>query len=149
MLPIDRTRSPVERLPAALLLSTGTLVLSATAPTAQERSESVTQSHAVALDELAVQGTGSGTRLLAGVPYTAAPTGLNLTAPNRSGSRLDLSPLETPASIEVISGQKIRERGQETVQEAITQNAAGITTIAHPEMVSAPTHPAASPGSTR
>ena len=53
MLPVDRTRSPVERLPAALLLSTGTLVLSATAPTAQERSDSVTQSHAVALGELA------------------------------------------------------------------------------------------------
>ncbi len=77
-------------------------------------------------------GAGSGTRLLAATPYTAAPTGLNLTTPNRSGSRLDLSPLQTPASIEVIPGQKIRERGQETVQEAVTQNAAGITTIGAP-----------------
>ncbi|WP_375275336.1 TonB-dependent receptor [Methylorubrum thiocyanatum] len=132
MLPADRTRSFAGHLPAALLFSTSALVLSSTALTAQERGEITTGSHAVALEELAVQGTGAGTRLLAPTPYTAAPTGLNLTTPNRSGSRLDLSPLQTPASIEVIPGQKIRERGQETVQEAITQNAAGITTIGAP-----------------
>ncbi|KQT19825.1 TonB-dependent receptor [Methylobacterium sp. Leaf399] len=91
------------------------------------------EDHAAAtLSELAVAGPGTGTRLLAPTPYTAAPTGLNLATPNRTGSRLDLSPLQTPASVEVVSGQKIRERGQETVQEAVTQNAAGITTIAAP-----------------
>lgn len=132
MVRVDRTRSLAEHLPAALYLSTSALVLSSTSLTAQERAEITTGSHAVALEELAVQGAGSGTRLLAPTPYTAAPTGLNLTTPNRSGSRLDLSPLQTPASIEVIPGQKIRERGQETVQEAITQNAAGITTIGAP-----------------
>ena len=132
MVRVDRPRSLAEHLPAALYLSTSALVLSSTSLTAQERAEIITGSHAVALEELAVQGAGSRTRLLAPTPYTAAPTGLNLTTPNRSGSRLDLSPLQTPASIEVIPGQKIRERGQETVQEAITQNAAGITTIGAP-----------------
>ncbi len=119
-------------MPAALLFSTGALALTTFPSAAQEGAETTTGPHAIALEELAVQGAGSGTRLLAQTPYTAAATGLNLTTPNRSGSRLDLSPLQTPASIEVISGQKIRERGQQTVQEAITQNAAGITTIGSP-----------------
>ncbi|MEN3210900.1 TonB-dependent siderophore receptor [Methylorubrum populi] len=128
----DRTRSLAGRMPAALLFSTGALALTTFPSAAQEGAETTTGPHAIALDELAVQGAGSGTRLLAQTPYTAAATGLNLTTPNRSGSRLDLSPLQTPASIEVISGQKIRERGQQTVQEAITQNAAGITSIGSP-----------------
>lgn len=119
-------------MPAALLFSTGALALTTFPSAAQDGAETTTGPHAIALEELAVQGAGSGTRLLAQSPYTAAATGLNLTTPNRSGSRLDLSPLQTPASIEVISGQKIRERGQQTVQEAITQNAAGITTIGSP-----------------
>ncbi|WP_253369281.1 MULTISPECIES: TonB-dependent receptor [Methylorubrum] len=123
----DRSRST-----AALLLSTSTLVLAPHHLAAQELPEHAGSAHAVTLEELTVTGAGSGTRLLAPAPYTAAPTGLNLTTPNRSGSRLDLSPLQTPASIEVIPGQKIRERGQQTVQEAITQNAAGITTIGSP-----------------
>jgi len=128
----NRTRSLAGRMPAALLFSTGALALTTFPSAAQDRAETTTGPHAIALEELAVQGAGSGTRLLAQTPYTAAATGLNLTTPNRSGSRLDLSPLQTPASIEVISGQKIRERGQQTVQEAITQNAAGITTIGSP-----------------
>ncbi|CAO4155778.1 TonB-dependent siderophore receptor [Methylorubrum thiocyanatum] len=128
----DRTRSLAGRMPAALLLSTGALALTTIPSAAQDGAETTTGPHAIALEELAVQGAGPGTRLLAQTPYTAAATGLNLTTPNRSGSRLDLSPLQTPASIEVISGQKIRERGQQTVQEAITQNAAGITTIGSP-----------------
>lgn len=119
-------------MPAALLFSTGALALTTFPSAAQDGAETTTGPHAIALEELAVQGAGPGTRLLAQTPYTAAATGLNLTTPNRSGSRLDLSPLQTPASIEVISGQKIRERGQQTVQEAITQNAAGITTIGSP-----------------
>jgi iron complex outermembrane receptor protein len=128
----DRTRSLAGRMPAALLFSTGALALTTFPSAAQDGAETTTGPHAIALEELAVQGAGSGSRLLARTPYTAAATGLNLTTPNRSGSRLDLSPLQTPASIEVISGQKIRERGQQTVQEAITQNAAGITTIGSP-----------------
>jgi iron complex outermembrane receptor protein len=63
---------------------------------------------------------------------TADPVGLNLNTPNRSGSRLGLTPFETPASIEIIPGQKIRDRGQNTVNEAVTQNATGITTLGAP-----------------
>jgi iron complex outermembrane receptor protein len=79
----------------------------------------------VTLDTLSVAGTGNG-------PYTAAATGLNLDTPGRSGSRLGLTPLETPASIDVISGETVRLRGQNTVVEAVTENATGITTIASP-----------------
>ena len=61
----------------------------------------------------------------------AAP-GLNLATPARSGSRLGLTPLETPASLDVISGETIRARGQNTVEEAVTQNAVGITSVAGP-----------------
>ena len=64
--------------------------------------------------------------------FSAAPTGLNLATPASTGSRLGLSPFQTPASVEIIPGQKIRERGQHTVQEAITQNATGITNIGSP-----------------
>lgn len=60
----------------------------------------------------------------------ATKPGLNLENPNTGGSRLGLTPLETPASIEVISGDTVRKRGQKSVVEAVTQNAAGITTNA-------------------
>lgn len=59
----------------------------------------------------------------------ATKPGLNLDNPNTGGSRLGLTPLQTPASIEVISGDTARERGQGTVVEAVTQNAAGITSV--------------------
>ncbi|CBS89737.1 TonB-dependent receptor [Azospirillum lipoferum] len=62
----------------------------------------------------------------------AAPAGLALDRPNSGGSRLDLTPLETPASIEVISGRTVRERSQTSVTEAVTQNATGFTTLAAP-----------------
>lgn len=64
--------------------------------------------------------------------YSAAPTGLNLNTQSSSGSRLGLTPFETPASIEIIPGQKIQERGQTTIQDAITQNATGITNLGAP-----------------
>lgn len=60
----------------------------------------------------------------------ATKPGLNLDNPNTGGSRLGLTPLETPASIEVISGDTARERGQTSVVEAVTQNAAGISSNA-------------------
>lgn len=62
----------------------------------------------------------------------AAPEGLALDVPNSGGSRLDLTPLETPASVEVISGRTIRDRGQTSVTEAVTQNATGFTSLAAP-----------------
>lgn len=44
-----------------------------------------------------------------------------------AGSRVGLTSLETPASVEVIGGQTIRDRGQRNVEQAITQNGTGIT----------------------
>lgn len=60
----------------------------------------------------------------------ATKPGLNLDNPNTGGSRLDLTPLQTPASVEVISGDTARERGQTSVVDAVTQNAAGISSNA-------------------
>lgn len=80
----------------------------------------------VALDQLSVEGEGS-------VSLTrAAPKGLNLRTPDRTASRLGLTPLETPASVDIVSGETARLRGQDTIAEAVTQDATGITTIAAP-----------------
>jgi iron complex outermembrane receptor protein len=81
---------------------------------------------AVSLDQLSVEGDG-------GVSLTrAAPAGLNLRTPDRTASRLGLTPLETPASVDIVSGETARLRGQDTIAEAVTQDATGITTIAAP-----------------
>ena len=50
----------------------------------------------------------------------------SLQQPSTAGSRLNLSPLETPASVAVVPGQRIRELGVSTVLEAKTL-APGIT----------------------
>lgn len=47
------------------------------------------------------------------------PVGLQLDRPATTGSRLGLTPLETPASVEVISGETIRDRGYATVNDAV------------------------------
>lgn len=60
------------------------------------------------------------------------PNGLNLTKVAPTGSRLGLTPMETPASVEIIPGQLARDRGQRTVQEAVSQDATGFTFIGSP-----------------
>jgi iron complex outermembrane receptor protein len=55
-----------------------------------------------------------------------APT-FNLGTPSSTGSRLGLTPLQTPASVEVIRAETIAERGQHNVIDAVTQNATGFT----------------------
>ncbi|MDC7787101.1 TonB-dependent receptor [Rhodoplanes sp. TEM] len=62
----------------------------------------------------------------------ALQPGLNLTVPASTGSRLNLTPLETPASVDIIPRETIVDRGQTNVIDAITQNATGITSIAAP-----------------
>lgn len=64
-------------------------------------------------------------------PVFAAPT-LNLTGPTSTGSRLGLTRLQTPASVEVISAETMAERGQQNVLDAVTQNATGFTAIGEP-----------------
>jgi iron complex outermembrane receptor protein len=56
-----------------------------------------------------------------------SPSTLNLNKPNASGSRLNLTPLQTPASVETITSQTIAERGQHNVTDAVAQNAVGFT----------------------
>ncbi|MBC7832509.1 MAG: TonB-dependent siderophore receptor [Hyphomicrobium sp.] len=58
--------------------------------------------------------------------------GLNLDVPSTTGSRLNMTPLETPASVEIIPGTTIQERRQTSVSQAVTQNATGFTSSASP-----------------
>lgn len=65
-----------------------------------------------------IEVTGRGDR-----PADSLP----LKEPAAAGSRLGLTPMETPASIDVITRDTLRERGDRTTQEAL-ENAAGVTT---------------------
>ena len=90
-------------------------VLSAGAAAAQDGSTTT-----VELDPISVvgdQGPGAGP---------------NLNVRSSAGSRLGLTPLETPASVDIISGKVIRERGQNTLAEAVTQNATGFSYMGAP-----------------
>ncbi len=58
--------------------------------------------------------------------------GLNLDVPTQTGSRLGLTPLETPASVDIVPGETIKERKQTTVTQAVTQDATGFTSTASP-----------------
>ena len=55
----------------------------------------------------------------------------SLVTPSVAGSRLGLTPLDTPASIQIISGDVVRERGDQTVQEAKSR-AVGVTSQGDP-----------------
>jgi iron complex outermembrane receptor protein len=59
----------------------------------------------------------------------SAPT--TLTQPTPTGSRLGLTPLETPASVYVIAGETVRERGDVSLADARTR-AVGVTSQADP-----------------
>ncbi|MES2420322.1 MAG: TonB-dependent receptor [Pseudomonadota bacterium] len=52
----------------------------------------------------------------------------DLTVPNRTASRLNLSPLETPATLSVIDGATIRARGDMAIADAESR-APGITSV--------------------
>lgn len=60
------------------------------------------------------------------VPAAAAPTPLNSNAVAESASRLGLTVRETPATVEVISAETMREQGYRTVSE-VAQGAVGVT----------------------
>lgn len=53
-------------------------------------------------------------------------TPMAIDEPTQTGSRLGLTPLETPASVEVLTGDTIRARGDVSVVDAVTR-ATGIT----------------------
>jgi iron complex outermembrane receptor protein len=64
--------------------------------------------------------------------YADPGPGPNLNVPNTTGSRLNMTPLQTPASVDIISGETARERGQDNIVDAITQNAPGVTSVSRP-----------------
>ena len=73
------------------------------------------------------EGDAAGRPSLAPVQVEASRhTPLALDEPTQTGSRLGLTPLETPASIEVLTGDTIRARGDVSVVEAASR-ATGIT----------------------
>ena len=67
---------------------------------------------------------------LPSVTVTADKTS-TLKTPASTGSGLKLTPLQTPASIDVISRATLEERGDASLVDAITR-AAGISSMAHP-----------------
>lgn len=97
-------------------------------------------------------GRGSGVRpgsgllvlaLLSGPALAQTPTSTlstitvtggqaaGLSAPASTGSGLALTPMQTPASIDVISREQLEERGDHNVVDAITR-AGGISAMGHP-----------------
>jgi len=65
------------------------------------------------------------------VPTAAAPTPLNTNVVAESASRLGLTVQETPATVEVISAETMREQGYRTVSE-VAQGAVGVTSGDNP-----------------
>ncbi|MGB8924147.1 MAG: TonB-dependent receptor [Pseudomonas sp.] len=47
---------------------------------------------------------------------------LSLTTPTTAGSRLNLTAMETPASVESLSGEQVRARGDRNVQDAVSRS---------------------------
>lgn len=70
------------------------------------------------------------------VPNAAAPTPLNSNAVAESASRLGLTVRETPATVEVISAETMREQGYRTVSD-VAQGAVGVTAGDNPAESSA------------
>ncbi len=90
---------------------------------------------------LGVYGAMSLAMLSGAVVAAEAPTlpavlvtadkALTLKSPASTGSNLDLTPMQTPASIDIISRAQLDERGDSNLVEAITRSA-GISGMAHP-----------------
>ncbi len=64
--------------------------------------------------------------------YAPEEPQLGLTVPAPTASRLNMTPLITPASVDVISAETIRSRGQNSVAEAVSQNGMGLTINSSP-----------------
>jgi len=95
-------------------------------PNARSSGRSTTASAARPRQQRGVASTNSAPAAGPSGPAFAAPT-LNLTGTSMAGSRLGLTRLQTPASVEVISAETISERGQQNILDAVTQNATGFT----------------------
>ncbi|WP_426413053.1 TonB-dependent receptor [Bradyrhizobium ganzhouense] len=80
--------------------------------------------------------TAAATAPKPAVPNVAAPTPLNSNAVAESASRLGLTVRQTPATVEVISAETIREQGYRTVSD-VAQGAVGVTAGDNPAEPSA------------
>jgi len=56
-------------------------------------------------------------------PASEADDSVSLKTPTSAGSRLNLSALETPASTDSLSGERIRARGDHSIQDAVSRSA--------------------------
>ena len=65
------------------------------------------------------------------VIVTAHPAAESLTQPSTAGSRLGITPLETPSTVAVISGDSIRNWELQTINDAVTR-APGVTADGNP-----------------
>lgn len=77
------------------------------------------------------QQTASPEHALAPVTVQADTALTVLQEPAAVGSNLGLTPMETPASVEVITREQIEERGDTSIVDAVTR-AAGISSLGHP-----------------
>ena len=82
---------------------------------------------------LALSGHAAHAQPLAALPTVTVSSqdAPRLDTPTATGSNLDLSPLQTPASVDVITREQLQQRGDASVVDAVTR-AAGIGTLAHP-----------------
>ncbi|MGR4040586.1 TonB-dependent receptor [Pseudomonas sp. JDS08PS003] len=55
-------------------------------------------------------------------PASEADDSVSLKTPTSAGSRLGLSALETPASTDSLSGERIRARGERSIQDAVSRS---------------------------
>ena len=118
---VEAPKKPAKTKAAAKKKASATVAIPASTPQASQQPVS-----------------GTTTAESSASPLYADPgPGPNLDVPNTTGSRLGMTPLETPASVSIISGQTTRDRGQNTITEAVTQNAPGITSVAPPVFGSA------------
>lgn len=82
---------------------------------------------AAAIAPVAAQTTGAALP-----PVTvSSPAAAPLERPAATGSRLDISPLETPASLDVVTREQLDARGDSSLMDAITRTT-GVTSMAHP-----------------
>ncbi|WP_423195579.1 MULTISPECIES: TonB-dependent receptor [unclassified Cupriavidus] len=132
--PANRSSRPAHRRPRrAVIASLGTLAsLSSPYALADIVAEIVAEiapkdaTGSVARNVAQSAAATGETSLPAVVVSESAQPGLALSRQAYTGSRLGLTPLETPASVEVISGETMRARGDQSVREAVTR-ATGIT----------------------
>ena len=107
-------------------VAAGTHALQVDAPGFVRWTQNVTASGSPA--PLSITLRVAGLREAVSVFGTGATT---LAAPAQTGSRLELTPLETPASVFILSGNAVRERGAPTIVDAKAR-AVGVTIRANP-----------------